>query len=56
MATGQTPQAPEQRAATYQALFPQDTLGTAIAAQGQQFNEGGLVQDAYAYADEVLNA
>jgi len=56
MTTGQTPQAPEQRAATYQALFPQDTLGTAIAAQGQQFNEGGLVQDAYAYADEVLNA
>lgn len=56
MATGQMPQAPEQRAATYQALFPQDTLGTAIAAQGQQFSEGGLVQDAYAYADEVLNA
>jgi len=56
MTTGQTPQATEQRAATYQTLFPQDTLGAAIAAQGQQYNEGGLVQDAYAYADEVLNA
>ena len=54
-ATQQTPQEPQQRAATYQALFPQDTLGTAIAANTQQFNEGGLVQDAYEYADEVLN-
>jgi hypothetical protein len=36
-------------------LFPQDALGTAIAARSQQFNEGGLVQDAYAHADEVLN-
>ena len=54
-ATQQTPQEPQQRAATYQALFPQDALGTAIAARSQQFNEGGLVQDAYAHADEVLN-
>lgn len=54
-ATQQTPQEPQQRAATYQSLFPQDTLGTAIAANTQQFKEGGLVQDAYEYADEVLN-
>ena len=55
MTTPQTPQDTGQRASTYQALFPQDALGTAIAARSQQFNEGGLVQDAYAHADEVLN-
>ena len=54
MATGQMPQVDgQQRAQQYAALFPQDTLGQAVAAQ--QFNEGGFVQDAYSYADEVLN-
>ena len=54
MATGSTEQEPMQRAATYGALFPQDALGTAIAARGQ-FNEGGLVEDVYSQVDEVLN-
>lgn len=54
MATPQMPQDTGQRAATYQALFPQDTLGQAVAAR--QFNKGGFVEDVYAQADEVLNA
>ena len=39
-------------------LFPQDTLGQALANknQPQQMNEGGLVEDAYKRADEVLSA
>ena len=54
MATGQMPQMDgQQRAQQYATLFPQDTLGQAVAAQ--QFHEGGFVQDAYSYADEVLN-
>ena len=56
MAAQQAPQDTGQRAATYQALFPQDALGTAIAANSQRYNEGGLVQDAYSHADGVLNA
>ena len=42
----------------YATLFPQDTLGQALANRGntQQFNEGGLVEDAYQMAEEVLNA
>jgi len=33
-------------------------LGQALANRGntQQFNEGGLVEDAYQMAEEVLNA
>jgi hypothetical protein len=54
MSTGQTPQNTQmQTAQQYASLFPQDTLGQAVAAQ--QFNEGGLVEDAYTQADEVLN-
>jgi hypothetical protein len=42
----------------YATLFPQDTLGQALANRGntQQFNEGGLVEDAYRMAEEVLSA
>jgi hypothetical protein len=42
----------------FAALFPQDTLGQALANknQPQQMNEGGLVEDAYKRADEVLSA
>jgi len=54
MATGQMPQNTQmQTAQQYASLFPQDTLGQAVAAR--QFNEGGLVEDAYRQADEVLN-
>ena len=53
MATGQTPQATGQQAQQFAALFPQDTLGQAVAARG--LKEGGLVEDVYAQADEVLN-
>jgi len=54
MATGQMPQDTQmQTAQQYASLFPQDTLGQAVAAR--QFNEGGLVEDAYRQADEVLN-
>ena len=53
MATQPMPQDTGQQAATYAALFPQDTLGQAVAAR--QFNEGGFVEDIYAQADEVLN-
>jgi hypothetical protein len=44
-----------QQAGQFASLFPQDTLGQAIAQQ-RGFNDGGLVEDAYARADEVLNA
>jgi len=54
MATQPMPQDTDQQAQTYAALFPQDTLGQAVAAR--QFNEGGFVEDIYAQADEVLNA
>ena len=55
MATGQTPQVTgQEQAQQFAALFPQDTLGQAVAARG--LKEGGLVEDAYAQADEVLNA
>ena len=47
------PQDTGQQAQTYAALFPQDTLGQAVAAR--QFNKGGFVEDIYAQADEVLN-
>jgi hypothetical protein len=40
MATQPMPQDTGQQAQTYAALFPQDTLGQAVAAR--QFNEGGL--------------
>jgi hypothetical protein len=50
-ATGQ-----QNRGQLFAALNPQDTLGQMIANQPQQLNEGGLVEDAYAQADEVLNA
>lgn len=53
MATGQAPQATGLQAQQYASLFPQDTLGQAVAAK--QFNKGGFVEDAYAQADEVLN-
>jgi hypothetical protein len=53
MATQPMPQDTGQQAQTYAALFPQDTLGQAVAAR--QFNEGGFVEDIYAQADEVLN-
>ena len=53
MATQPMPQDTGQQAATYAALFPQDTLGQAVAAR--QFNKGGFVEDIYAQADEVLN-
>ena len=46
---------PAERGQNYQALFPNDTLGMAIANRGQ-FNDGGLVEDAYTQADEILNA
>ena len=52
MATGQTPQNTQmQTAQRFASLFPQDTLGQAVAA----LKEGGLVEDAYTQADEVLN-
>ena len=44
----------QNRGQLFAALNPQDTLGQAIANQPQQLNEGGLVEDAYAQADEVL--
>ena len=47
---------PQQRSQLFAALNPQDTLGQLIANQPQQLNEGGLVEDAYSQADEVLNA
>ena len=54
MATGQAPQATgQQQAQQFAALFPQDTLGQAVATRG--LKEGGFVEDAYAQADEVLN-
>jgi len=54
MATGQMPQNTQmQMAQQYASLFPQDTLGQAVATR--QFKEGGLVEDAYTQADEVLN-
>ena len=54
MTMGQTPQATgQEQAQQFAALFPQDTLGQAVAARG--LKEGGLVEDAYAQADEVLN-
>ena len=54
MATGQAPQATEQQQAQqFAALFPQDTLGQAVATRG--LKKGGFVEDAYAQADEVLN-
>ena len=40
----------------FAALFPQDTLGQALANRPQQMNQGGLVEDAYKAADEVLSA
>jgi hypothetical protein len=40
----------------FAALFPQDTLGQALANRTQQMNQGGLVEDAYKAADEVLSA
>lgn len=64
VAPQELPQVTQQQAPTtgqqgqpgqYAALFPQDTLGQAIAMQ-RGFNEGGLVEDAYDEADEVLNA
>ena len=54
MTMGQTPQATgQEQAQQFAALFPQDTLGQAVAAK--VLKEGGLVEDAYAQADEVLN-
>jgi|TARA_R100000149_G_C5880311_1_gene145268 hypothetical protein len=54
MATQTAPQATgQQRAQQFAALFPQDTLGQAVAAR--QLKEGGLVEDAYAQAEEILN-
>jgi len=58
LATGPAPTqqgVPAERGQNYQALFPNDTLGMAIANRGQ-FNDGGLVEDAYTQADEILNA
>jgi len=52
---GVTPTTGQQQPGQFAALFPQDTLGQAIAQQ-RGFNDGGLVEDAYARADEVLNA
>ena len=52
MATGQMPQNTQmQTAQRFASLFPQDTLGQAVAT----LKEGGLVEDAYTQADEVLN-
>ena len=58
LATGPAPTqqgVPAERGQNYQALFPNDALGMAIANRGQ-FNDGGLVEDAYTQADEILNA
>jgi len=54
---GITPTTGQQqtRGELFAALNPQDTIGQAIANQPQQLNEGGLVEDAYAQADEVLS-
>lgn len=41
------------QATKYASLFPQDTLGQAVAAQ--QFNKGGFVEDVYSQVDEVLD-
>ena len=55
MTMGQTPQVTgQQQAQQFAALFPQDTLGQAVATRG--LKEGGLVEDAYEQADEVLRA
>ena len=54
MATQTAPQITgQQQAQQFAALFPQDTLGQAVAAR--QLKEGGLVEDAYAQAEEILN-
>jgi hypothetical protein len=46
----------ENQGEQFAALFPQDTLGQALANRPQQMNQGGLVEDAYKAADEVLSA
>jgi len=43
----------QQQAQQYATLFPQDTLGQAVATR--QFNQGGFVEDIYNQVDEVLN-
>lgn len=43
----------QQQAQQYATLFPQDTLGQAVATK--QFNQGGFVEDIYNQVDEVLN-
>lgn len=54
MSAGQTPPNNQmQTAQQYASLFPQDTLGQAVATKG--FSTGGLVEDAYNQADEILN-
>ena len=41
------------QAQQYASLFPQDTLGQAVATR--QLKEGGFVEDIYNQVDEVLN-
>jgi hypothetical protein len=43
----------QQQAQQYATLFPQDTLGQAVATR--QLKEGGFVEDIYKQVDEVLN-